>query len=351
MSALGPWRFHVLGYPVGLGQPLFLLLVLVALGLGVVAVLAALRRRARVQALIRGELADRLAPGVSVARPSTSAALAGLGLALMALGLSQPQCGGRSKLVKRQGIDVVVVLDASRSMLARDVQPSRLERAKLELTHLLESLKGDRVGIVVFAGEAFVQCPLTSDYEAAKLFLRAVNPDDLLQGGSNIGEALEVAKDVFESADRGAKERVVVLLSDGEDFGGEVGAATARLNDAGVRVYAIGIGGERGEPIPVFNKRGEQTGFKKDSAGNTVMTRLNRAGLQLIADGTGGELFVQRSGVAVGEVVRIVDQLQKDELESRRVVQYDEAYQPFVGLGLIAWLGALAIRPSKRRPR
>src|SRR5205085_10997699 len=129
--------------------------------------------------------------------------------------LAQPQCGSHSELTKRRGIDVVVAIDASKSMLARDVQPSRLERAKLELTTLLDELKGDRVAIVGFAGDAFIQCPLTSDYSAAKLFLRAIDPEQVPQGGTNIGAALRVSKDVLTNADHGAKHKGVVLTSDG----------------------------------------------------------------------------------------------------------------------------------------
>ena len=155
--------------------------------------------------------------------------LYGLGLAALRRSRSRsPSAAAKSELTKRRGIDVVVALDASKSMLARDVQPSRLERAKLELTTLLDELKGDRVGLVVFAGDAFIQCPLTSDYAAAKLFLRAVDPEQMPQGGTNIGAALTLSKQVLDNADRGAKERVVVLLSDGEDLVGEVNEARGR---------------------------------------------------------------------------------------------------------------------------
>src|SRR5262249_59548382 len=140
------------------------------------------------------------------------------GLALLAIALAQPQCGTRTQKIKRRGVDVVVALDASKSMLARDVRPSRLERAKLELMTLLDTLKGDRVGIVVFAGDAFIQCPLTSDYAAAKMFLRAVDPEQMQQGGTNIGGALLLAKQVLEGAERGAQDRVVVLPSDREEL-------------------------------------------------------------------------------------------------------------------------------------
>jgi Ca-activated chloride channel homolog len=345
------WRFTVLGYPVGLGAPEWLLLGLVAVVVGALAAGAALRRGARVRTLLGERLGDSLAPGVEMARPVVRAASTGLSLLLFSVAMSQPQCGSRAELTKRRGIDVVVALDASKSMRARDVLPSRLERAKLELSTLLDELKGDRVAIVAFAGDAFVQCPLTSDYAAAKLFLRAIDPDQMQEGGTNIGAALVTSERVLEGADRGAKDRVVVLLSDGEDLSGEVNEAIDALKNAGIKVYTIGIGSAGGEPIPVLDKQGERTGYLKDpSTGQTVLSRLDEAGLEAIAQATGGEYFHRTGGVAVPEVAARIDRLQKTELESRITIRYDERFQAFLlpGLGLLV-LGMLVAPPWRRR--
>jgi Ca-activated chloride channel family protein len=234
-------------------------------------------------------------------------------------------------------------------MLARDVQPSRLERAKLELTTLLDELKGDRVGLVVFAGDAFIQSPLTSDYSAVKLFLRAVEPEQMPQGGSNIGAALKLSKQVLDNADRGSKERVIVLLSDGEDLFGEVGEAVEGLKDSSVQVLAVGVGSDSGEPIPVYNRRGEFVDYKKDSAGETVITRLDRGGLTAIAEATGGAFFHQPRGVAMGQVVERIDKMQKSELESRVTVRYDERFQYYAVPGLALLLAGMLLLPSSRR--
>jgi len=344
-----PWRFTVLGYPAGFAQPVYLFGILVALGLGVLGVWVALRRRQAVQALLSERLSDTLAPGVSVARPVFKAVGVSLGLLLLSLALAQPQCGGHSELTKRRGIDVVVALDASKSMLARDVAPNRLDRAKLELMTLLDELKGDRVGLVVFAGDAFIQCPLTSDYAAAKLFLKAVDPEAMPQGGTNIGAALALSKQLLESVDRGAKDRVVVLISDGEDLSGEEDENLRGLKDVGIKIYAVGIGSDTGEPIPLLGKNGEVLGYQKDPDGQTVLTRLDRAGLTHLAEVTDGEFFYQPHGVAMGEVVHRIDALQKSELESRIAVRYDERFQAygFPGLALVV-LGGLW-RGSARR--
>jgi Ca-activated chloride channel family protein len=346
------WHFTVLGYPVGLGAPAWLLLGLAALVVAAVAVVAAVRRRSSVRRLLGERLGESLAPGVDVARPVARALSTGLSLLLFSLALAQPQCGTRAELTKRRGIDVVVALDASKSMRARDVLPSRLDRAKLELSTLLDELKGDRVAIIAFAGDAFVQCPLTSDYAAAKLFLRAIDPDQMQEGGTNIGAALLTSKQVLDGADRGAKDRVVVLLSDGEDLSGEVGEASEALKAAGIKVFTVGIGSGGGEPIPVLDKQGDRTGYLKDpSTGQTVLSRLDEAGLEAIAQATGGEYFHRPGAVAVPEVAARIDRLQKSELESRITVRYDERFQAFLlpGLALLV-LGMLVGARWRRRP-
>lgn len=350
MSPVEGWRFVLLGYPAGFGRPGLLALCAVGLVVASLGVAAALRRRARVRDVLTHRLMDRLAPGVSAVRPALQAGVSGLGLLLLGVALAQPQCGGKAELVKRQGIDVVVALDASKSMLARDVQPSRLARAKLELTTLLDELKGDRVGIVAFAGEAHIQCPLTSDYAAAKLFLRAVTPEDMPQGGTNIGDALALAQRMLTTADRGAKDRAVVLLTDGEDLTGEVAAATAALKAAGIKVLAVGIGSAEGEPIPRFDRSGAFLDYVRDRDGSTVISRLDGAGLERIAEETGGEYFHQPRGVAMGEVVARIDRMQKTEYEGRLAVRYEERFQLFALPGLLLLvLGMVAGTPLRRR--
>jgi Ca-activated chloride channel family protein len=343
-----PFRFGFLNYPVGLAHPGYLLLGVLAAGLGVWGLALALRRMMRVESLLGARLAPALAPGVSPVFSALKAALQALGLGLFAVALAQPQCGSRTELARRRGIDLVVAVDASKSMLARDVAPDRLERAKLELNALLDSLKGDRVGIVAFAGDAYVQSPLTSDYAAAKLFLRAVDPEQMQQGGTNIGAALQLAQSMLEGADRGAKDRVVVLLSDGEDLSGEEMDAAEALHAAGIKVFAVGIGSEAGEPIPERGKNGDVVGYKKDAAGNTVLTRLDRAGLEAVAQLTGGEFFYQPHGVAVQEVAARIDRLQKSEIESRLTVRWDERFQLFLAPGL-ALLALGMLLPGRRR--
>ena len=343
-----PWRFTLLGYQLGFARPPFLVGVALALAVGAAVVLLVTRRTKRVARAVPLRLVDALAPGVSVLRPLLSSSATSVALVAFAVALAQPQCGERAEVTKRRGIDVVVALDASKSMYARDISPSRIERARLELGSLLDTLKGDRVAVVAFAGDAFVQCPLTSDYAAARMFLRAIDPDSMPQGGTNIGAALLLARQVFDAADRGAKDRVVVLLSDGEDLSGEIDRGIDALKEIGAQVLAVGLGSDSGDPIPILNRDGAVVGYRKDEDGRTIITRLDRAGLTRIASATGGQFFHQPRGVAVGEVVKIIDSLQKSELESRLTMKYGEAFQPFVGAGLVFLLLGVLILPSWR---
>lgn len=343
-----PWHFSLFGVPAGFAHPILLGLIAVGVAVGAFGLWAALARRRRLSRVVSSRFADVLAPGVSVARPAISSGLYALGLMLFAAALAEPQCGGRTELVKRRGIDLVVALDASKSMLARDVSPDRLDRAKLELTTLLDELKGDRVGLVVFAGDAFIQCPLTSDYAAAKMFLRAVDPEQMQEGGTNIGGALELARRMLDSTDRGAKDRVVVLLSDGEDLAGEVQKGEDALKDENIKVLAVGVGSEAGEPIPILDKDGQMVGYKKDADGQTVLTRLDRSGLEELARATGGEFFYQPNGVAMSEVAEKIDHMQKADLESHLAVRYDERYQSFAVPGFLILLLGMLWPLSKR---
>ena len=229
--------------------------------------------------------------------------------------------------------------------------PSRLERAKLELSTLLDELKGDRVAIVAFAGDAFVQCPLTSDYAAAKLFLRAIDPDQMQESGTNIGAALATAEKVLEGADCGAKDRVVVLLSDGEDLSGEVGEASEALKAAGIKVFTIGIGSATGEPIPVLDKQGGPHRLPEGPRhGPDGAQPARRGGAGVHRPGDRRQKYFHRAGgVAVPEVAARIDRLQKSELESRITVRYDERLQYYLLPGLLLLLVGMAVGSPWRK--
>ncbi|BDG02726.1 VWA domain-containing protein [Anaeromyxobacter oryzae] len=343
--------FDVLGDAVRLADPSALRLLLAVAAVALLGTLALVRRRA---ALVRaaGALADRVAPGAGLARPAARLASSALGLALLAVALARPQCGTRTELARRWGVDVAIVLDASRSMQARDVKPDRLSRAKLEIADLLDRLAGDRVAIVTFAGASFVQCPLTSDYAAAKLFLRAVGPDAIPQQGTALADALLGARDVLTTSDRGARAKVVLLVSDGEDHEGGVDEAVQALADDGIRVFALAVGGREGAPIPIVDGVGNVTGWRKDRRGETIVTRLDEAGLQAIVAKGNGKLYdVEAPGRGIPALRAELDRMEKSELEGRVTVTWEDRYAVAAFPALLLLLAALLLPEARPAPR
>ncbi len=260
-----------------------------------------------------------------------------VGVALVIIAFAGPQYGSRTRVLRKRGIDVVIALDFSKSMLAQDVHPSRISRAKAELERLLTDLDGDRVGLVAFAGDA-MSFPMTVDYSAIRLFLRDLGPMDMPVGGTAIGKALIASKRLIErSNERQGEEpelaprsRVVILLTDGEDHEGDPIAAAEELNAAGIKVYAVGIGSGSGEPIPSYTADGTLTGHMKDSAGRLVMTSLspeNEQTLKEIASITGGEYVRAEEGtVGVTEIRAELSELQASEQKARRVTVHENRF-------------------------
>ncbi len=347
-AAAGPaLAFRVLGEPVRLAEPRALQLLWVVAALAAVAGLGLWRRRAALRRTA-GPLAPRVAPTAGSGLPAARVSLSLLGLALLGLALSRPQCGTRTEVTKRLGLDLVIALDVSRSMLARDVGPDRLTRARLELGRLLGELPGDRVGLVVFAGRAFASCPLTSDLDALQVFLRAAGPDSVPEQGTGIASALRAAREVLEAAEHGARSKVVLLVSDGEDQEPGAADAAAALSSAGIRVYALGVGGTEGAPIPVADASGAATGYKRDSHGAIVLTRLDEVVLSAVAAKGDGEVFeVARPDRGVEAFRTALDRLEKSELGGHATVTWEERYALLAFPALLSLLGALLLREAR----
>ncbi len=343
-------QLRFLDVPARLAEPRWLWLLALVAALGVLCARSLLRRR---ELLTRtaGALAARVAPGAGAARPALRAGLALLGLALLAVALARPQRGERVEGAKRYGVDVVFALDASRSMRARDVAPDRFGLARLEVEGLIDRLAGNRFGVVTFARAAFVQCPLTTDTAAAKLFLRAASPEAMPDQGTSLESALSAAGEVLAAAERGARGKVVVLLSDGEDH--EPGAAEAArvLAESGVKVFAVGVGGTAGAPIPLRGKGGGLTGYQKDARGEVVLTRLEEGTLREVAERGGGSyLRAADAGVGLPAIAEAVAGLEKSELESRVAVSWEEQGVWFAGAAFLCLLAGLLVPdPGPRR--
>lgn len=280
------------------------------------------------------ELVRRLTTSVSRKKQIWKVVLIVFGFSLLAFALTDPQIGTRLEEVKREGIDVFIALDVSKSMLAEDVAPSRFEKAKHEISEFISRLQGDRVGLIVFSGLAFVQCPLTLDYGAAKLFLDDVYIGIVPSPGTAISEAIKTAEKSFVAKE--LKHKALIIITDGEDHEEDPIPIAREAAKAGMKIYTVGIGSPQGAPIPEFDRNGNRLGYKKDRSGQIITTKLDIATLEKIAFETDGKFYISSSGSA--ELDRIYDelyQMDKKELSSRQFTQYENRFQIFLLLALL----------------
>ncbi len=292
------------------------------------------------------DLVRKLSASVSRRRQVAKAALIIVGISLMALALARPQVGTRLEEVKREGVDVFVALDVSTSMLAEDVQPSRLAKAKHEISSFVDLLQGDRVGLIAFAGEAFVQCPLTLDYGAAKTFLDIMDPDLIPEPGTNLAAAIAIAMKSFESQER--KYKVLVLITDGEHHGDDLLKVIEAADQEGVVIYTVGIGSSKGVPIPMYDLSGARE-FKKDRSGQVVLTKLDQFGLQKIALTTGGKYYHSVTGETKLDLIyEDISKMEKKELASMKFAQYEDRFQFLLAFAALLLLMELLLSDRVR---
>jgi Ca-activated chloride channel family protein len=296
------------------------------------------------------EILQKLMRNYSPARRNLKYILLVLSYIFFVVALANPQIGKRLEEFTRKGVDIMVAMDVSTSMLAEDIKPNRLEKAKHEVGKLIDLLEGDRIGLIAFAGIAHVQCPLTLDYSAANLFLNIMNTDLIPQPGTTIGEAIRKAIPAYNSEDR--KYKVLILITDGEDHESDPLEAAKEAEKEGIIIYTVGIGSAQGVPIPIYSQRGNQTGFKKDRQGNVVTTKLDILTLQKIAYQTGGKYYLASSGEAeLDEIYAEIAEMEEKELVSKRFSQYEDRFQIFILLGLIFILLEILIPERKRVKR
>ena len=295
------------------------------------------------------ELVAKLSQAVSRSGRIWKAALVVAAVGLLVTALARPQFGTRIETVQRQGQDVIIALDVSLSMMAEDIAPNRLEKAKHAIAGLIDRLQGDRVGLVAFAGEAFLQCPLTLDYAAARMFLRSMEPDLVPVPGTALADAVDRSLDAFEAGE--TQHRVLILITDGEDHEGQPVEAAQRAAEKGVRIFTVGIGSPQGVPIPVLDANGRQRGFKRDDQGQVVTTKLDEATLQEIARiGTGAYFRATPGADELGELAGEITGMEKKELTAREFTQFDEQYQGFLALALALLLAEFLI-PERKSAR
>jgi Ca-activated chloride channel family protein len=246
----------------------------------------------------------------------------------------RPQWGFSWEEVRRSGLDILIAIDTSKSMLAGDIKPNRLERSKLAVKDLIKKLRGDRIGLIAFSGNAFLQCPLTVDYSGFLLSLNELNFNSIPKGGTSISSAIKTAMDSYEGGQK--KYKILVIITDGEDHEGNVAEMAEKAKDAGIKIFSIGIGTKEGELISVTDESGNKV-FLKDRQGNVVKTRLDETTLQKIALTTGGS-YVRATNTEFGLDLIYEEKLskmEKREIESNMIKRYEERFQIPLAIALV----------------
>lgn len=318
------------------GAPLFAYLFLLIPLLGLFYWYAHSKKKRALKKFATAEILNRLLTSVSPWRRVIKSILMLLVFFFCILALIRPQYGTKMELMKRRGLDVVVAVDVSLSMMAQDLKPNRLSRAKYEINRFIDALGGDRIGLVAFAGDAFLQCPLTLDYSAAKIFLDILNPNLVGTPGTSLSEAIRVSLSAFDPKDR--RYRVIVLLTDGEDHSGDVEKWAEEAANQGVIIFTVGIGSLQGIPIPVKDGSGNVS-YKKDRNGNIVTTQLDINTLQKLALRTQGAFYHATPGAfELQKVLDKINEMEKRELEAERFIQYEERFQIPLIIALILFV-------------
>lgn len=281
------------------------------------------------------EVIKNLMPETSPSKPLVKFILLMVAFAFIVFGLANPRTGSKLENVKRKGVELMICLDVSNSMLAQDIKPSRLERAKQAISKLIDRLENDKIGMIVFAGKSYIQLPLTPDYGATKMYLSSVSTESVPEQGTAIGSAIAQAVTSFNIKDRGkSKHRAVIVITDGENHEDDAVEAAKMAVDSGVYVHTIGLGLPDGSPIPVY-KSGVMSGYKTDASGNTVISKLDENMLQQIA-AAGQGIYVRANNTEFGlnKIFDEINKMDKKEMESKIYSEYESQYQYFIAFAL-----------------
>jgi len=289
------------------------------------------------------ELYSALARSINRGKRALRIVLIFAGALCVILALTEPRFGTKTEIIQRSGIDIAIAIDTSYSMLVEDIKPNRIRQAKYEIMRLIDSLKGDSVGIIAFSGKSFVQCPLTTDYAAAKTLLESIDIGVISEPGTNIGEAIDGSVDLLDKGSRGSFDsRMIILFTDGENLSGDPVKAAQKAAGANIRLFTVGIGTKDGEIIPIRNEYGELEDYKKDSKGNVVKTALDEQTLaELARIGTGSYIRTVNGEVDIQTIIDQLGTMQKSDIHERKVSRLKERYQIPLGIGLfflLLWL-------------
>ena len=274
----------------------------------------------------------RLSPDLSFFKSSLKFIILCLAVGFLVIGLINPKIGTKLETIKREGVDIVFAIDVSKSMLAEDVAPNRLEKSKQLVTQIINNLASDRVGIIAYAGKAFPQLPITTDYASAKMFLQSMNTDMLSSQGTAINEAIQLSRNYFDDEEQ--TNRVLIIISDGEDHNDLSVEVAEAASEEGIKIYTIGVGSEKGGPIPL-KRNGVVMSYKKDQNNETVITKLNEETLRLIAnEAKGGYINGSQTADVVEQIRAVLSAMDKKEFEAKEFAEYKDQFQWFLGIGL-----------------
>jgi len=327
-------------------QPDMLYLLLLVPVLAVIWILGNRRRRLARERFGDAELLSRLSPDYSPSRMTVKFVIRIFSLVMAILTVARPQFGSRLEEVKREGVEVVIALDVSNSMLAADIIPSRLERAKQAISQLVDQLREDRIGLILFAGDAYTQIPITTDYISAKMFLSTIGPDMVPKQGTAIGAAIRLASGSFTPGE--GKSRAIIIITDGENHEDEPLKEAEEAAKAGIVIHTIGIGSREGVPIPLSTSGRKD--YLKDQDGTTVITRLDEEILKKIAVTAGGH-YIRASSSSIGldEIFSDIRKMDQSELESSVYTEYNDQFQIFAALALLLLVIEIIIMERKNR--
>lgn len=324
-------------------------------GLVVFYIWAMRRRRSLVERFVEKNLVEGISPSVSMKRKMVKILMLSLVVILGLFALARPQWGFEWEEIKRSGLDILIAIDVSKSMLATDVKPNRLTRSKFAVKDLLKKLNGDRVGLIAFAGTSFLQCPLTIDYNGFMLALDDLNADTIPRGGTSISSAIKEAIGAFSAGGGKSapdkKYKVLVVISDGEDFEGDAMRMAKEAQDIGIKIYCVGVGAIKGELIPFYSEDGRR-GYLADKSGNVVKTKLNEDVLKRLAISTGGS-YVHATQSEFGLALlydKSISKLEKRDIESNMRKHYQERFQPLIAFAVFLLFIEPFISERKRLP-
>ena len=323
-------------------EPAYLYLLLLLPVLAALYMYSNYRRRKAIRKFGDPELMAQLMPDASRYRPDVKFSLVLLAIGLFSLLLARPQFGSKLETVKRQGVEVMIALDISNSMLAEDVQPSRLEKAKRLVAQLVDKMQNDKVGMIVFAGDAFTQLPITSDYISAKMFLESINPSLITKQGTAIAAAINLASRSFTPQE--GVGRNIIVITDGENHEGGVSEAIKTATDKGIQVSVLGVGLPDGAPIPVEGTND----YRRDREGNVIVTRLNESMCQEIAkEGKGIYVRVDNTNNAQRAISKEIDKMAKADVETQVYTEFNEQFQAVAWLILLLLMAEMLITECK----